>query len=82
MRREASVTDRPKFDVLANMRQAPERQPSEAEVLRAEVAGLKELVSGAFLLIDTVDGGDWKGQSSFWKETAKRWCAATTKVSP
>lgn len=68
------VTDRPQFDVLANMRPAPERQPSEAEALRA-------IVEDALLLIDTVDGCDWKGQSERWKETARRWCAAVKKVS-
>jgi hypothetical protein len=75
------VTDRPQFDVvrhapavLANMRPAPDRQPSEVEALRV-------MVEDALLLIDTVDGCDWKGQSERWKETARRWCAAVKKVS-
>lgn len=69
------VADRPQFDVLAKLRPSPERQPSEAEALRA-------MVERAFLLIDTVDGCDWKGQSTAWREAAKRWCEAAKKVSP
>ena len=89
------MTDRPQFDVLANLRPAPERQPSEAEALRAEVAVLKEMVKSAFLLIDTVDGCQWRSQSNLWQGLAKSWCAkfqqadagiwsheAKSKVSP
>ena len=38
------MTDRPQFDVLANMRPAPERKPSEAEKMREELAEIAKVV--------------------------------------
>lgn len=59
------VTDRPQFDVLANMRPAPERKPSEAERFRADVAWLWDQLDLAASLLEEArpttkrDGGDF-----------------------
>lgn len=38
------MTDRPQFDVLASMRPAPERRPSEVEKMREELAEIAKAV--------------------------------------
>lgn len=65
------VTDRPQFDVLANMRPAPERQPSEAERLRREIAALDKRAASLCAQVD------WLSQRN---SEAARLCREASQV--
>lgn len=69
------VTDRPQFDILASMRPAPERRPSEAErladTLRREIAALDKRIASLCLQVD------WLSQRN---SEAVRLCCEARKV--